>query len=33
MNARHWFPCAIMAVVMMPVALTAQYPVARRQCH
>ncbi|MFB3112161.1 MAG: cytochrome c, partial [Gemmatimonadales bacterium] len=26
MNARHFFPCAIMAVLMMPVALTAQYP-------
>jgi hypothetical protein len=27
MNARHWFPCAIMAVLMIPVAVTAQYPV------
>ena len=27
MHARHRFPCAIMAVLMMPVALTAQYPV------
>ncbi len=27
MNARRGFPCAIMAFLMMPVALTAQYPV------
>ncbi|HIC68662.1 MAG TPA: hypothetical protein EYO90_03935, partial [Candidatus Latescibacteria bacterium] len=27
MPARRWFPCAIVALVMMPVALTAQYPV------
>ena len=27
MNARHLFRCAIIAAVMMPVALTAQYPV------
>ena len=27
MPARRWFPCAIMAFVMMPVALAAQYPV------
>ena len=27
MHARHWFPCAIMAILMTPVALTAQYPV------
>ena len=27
MHARHWFPCAILAVLMMPLALTAQYPV------
>ena len=27
MPARRWFPCAVVALVMMPVALTAQYPV------
>ena len=27
MPARRWFLCAVVALVMMPVALTAQYPV------
>jgi hypothetical protein len=27
MNARSWIPCSIIAILMMPIALTAQYPV------